>query len=134
MRRARASLSRPSSLKWCSVREKFGTAPKSGMDPWDPEACSTVLTIWFDLGWVGLYMPSEQLEHWAKQPATWMSRLPPSHHPMPGKREARELLMTPSSWTGDRAEGWAALLATDSAPVADRLSCTRCAGWASRKK
>jgi hypothetical protein len=87
--------------------------------PWDPEGCSTVLTIWFDLGWVGVYMPSEQVERWAKQPAMWMSRLTTSHHPMLGRPEARELLMTPSSWTEDRAEGWAALMVTDSAPVAD---------------
>jgi len=87
--------------------------------PWDPEACSTVLTIWFDLGWVGVYMPSEQAERWAKQPAMWMAQLPAGHHPMLGKTEARELLTTPSSWTEDRAEGWAALLATDSAPIAD---------------
>jgi hypothetical protein len=87
--------------------------------PRDPEACSTVLTIWFDLGWVGVYMPSEQVDRWAKQPATWMSRLTRNHHPMLGKQDARELLTTPSSWTEDRAEGWAAVLATDSAPVAE---------------
>ena len=84
--------------------------------PWDPEACSTVLTIWFDLGWVGVYMPSEQAERWTEQPATWMSQLQTRHHPMLGKSEARELLATPSSWAQDRAEGWAALLVTDSAP------------------
>lgn len=88
-------------------------------EPLDPEACSTVLTIWFDLGWAGVYMPSEQVERWAKQPAMWMSRLTPNHHPTLGTPEARGLLTTPSSWTKDRAEGWAALLATDSAPVAD---------------
>jgi hypothetical protein len=84
--------------------------------PWDPEACSTVLTIWFDLGWVGVYMPSEQVERWTGQPATWMFQLQTSHHLMLGKAEARELLATPSSWAQDRAEGWAALLVTDSAP------------------
>lgn len=86
---------------------------------WDPEACSTVLTTWFDLGWIDAYMPSEQMERWAKQPAAWMARLTPRHHPRLGKPEARELLTRPSSWTEDRAEGWAALLATDSAPAAD---------------
>lgn len=87
--------------------------------PWDPQASSTVLTIWFDLGWVGVYMPSEQAERWANQPAMWMSRLPPDHHPMLGKPEAKGLLATPSSWTEDRADGWAALLATDSALAGD---------------
>ena len=87
--------------------------------PWDPAACSTVLTIWFDLGWIAVYMPSEQVDRWANQPAIWMSRLPPSHHPMLGRTEARGLLTTPSSWTQDRAEGWAALMVTDSAPVDD---------------
>jgi hypothetical protein len=72
-----------------------------------------------DLGWVAVYMPSEQVERWAKQPAMWMSRLTTSHHPMPGRPAARELLTTPSSWKEERAEGWAALLVTDSAPVAD---------------
>jgi len=54
--------------------------------PCDPDACSMVLTIWFDLGWVGGYMPSEQVRRWGKQPATWMSRLATSHHPMLGNR------------------------------------------------
>ena len=84
--------------------------------PWDPEACSTVLTIWFDLGWVSVYMPSEQMQRWTEQPATWMSKLQTSDHPILEKSDARELLATPSSWAHDRAEGWAALLVTDSAP------------------
>lgn len=87
--------------------------------PWDPEACSTVLTTWFDLGWIRVYMPSEQAERWAMQPAAWMAGLTRGHHPMLRELEARELLATPSSWREDRSEGWAALLATDSAPIAD---------------
>lgn len=87
--------------------------------PWDPEACSTVLTAWFDEGWVNVYMPTEQLERWAAQPASWMSRLARTNHPMLGSGDARDLLAAPSLWTKDRAEGWAALVTTESAPVAD---------------
>ena len=89
------------------------------LGPWDTEACSTVLTIWFELDWIGIYMPSEQLERWADRPATWMPRLAPGHHPLLAKADARHLLATPSLWTADRADGWTALQTTDTAPVTD---------------
>ncbi len=100
-----------------STERKDGREVSHGL--YLPEACSTVLTTWFGLGWVSVYMPTEQLERWAAHPARWMAELTQGCNPVLGKSEARELLATPSLWIQDRADGWAALLMTDSAPVTD---------------
>jgi len=44
--------------------------------PFEPNDCSTVLLIWFDLGWIELYLPDMPTE-WALTNAEWEARTAP---------------------------------------------------------
>lgn len=70
--------------------------------PWPAASCAVVLRVWFDAGWMGLYLPDWPRE-WNLQRADWCGRLG-DDRTLAGP-DAEDLLAHPERWIFGHSDG-----------------------------
>jgi len=78
--------------------------------PWPAATCAAVLTIWYALGWIGLYYP-QMPPKWNVTPAQWCTRLVDGDVLPPA--DGQTLLAQPRRWVAGHADGHACLYCTE---------------------